>query len=176
MPIARKPAKISNYKFMCMMLYIIENCCKWTILPKKYGNWHTIYMRFRRWSKNGTIAKILETMKKQKPSNKEDYIFYIDSTSIKVNPYENKNKSNQKQKIGCSKGGLTTKLHLCCTSSCPVVFRLSPGNSHDAPEGRKLIESIYSKNNNYLFMDRAYGDNKTLALDKDHGFLILVSI
>ena len=26
MPIARKPAKISNYKFMCVMLYIIENC------------------------------------------------------------------------------------------------------------------------------------------------------
>ena len=26
------------------------------------------------------------------------------------------------------------KLRLCCTASCPVVFHLSPGNSHDAPE------------------------------------------
>ena len=25
MPIARKPAKISNYEFMCAMLYIVEN-------------------------------------------------------------------------------------------------------------------------------------------------------
>ena len=59
MPIARKPVKISNYEFMCAMLYIVENGCKWRALPKKYGNWHTIYMIFSRWSKNGTIAKAI---------------------------------------------------------------------------------------------------------------------
>ena len=91
-----------------------------------------------------------------------------------MSPDANKNKKNQKQSIGRSKGGLTTKLQLCCTSSCPVVFRLSPGNSHDAPEGRKLIESIYSKNNNYLLMDRAYEDDKTLTLAKEHGFNAVV--
>ncbi len=104
MPIARKPAKISNYQFMCAMLYIVENGCKWRALPKKYGNWHTIYMRFSRWSKNGTItkiiAKILEAMKKQKLLN----ILFIDSTSIKVSPDANKNKKNQKQSIGRSRG------------------------------------------------------------------------
>ena len=172
MPIARKPAKISKYKFMCAMLFIIENGCKWMAPPKKYGNWHTIYIRFSRWSKNGTITKILEAMQKQKLINEEDYIFFIDSTSIKMSPDANKNKNNQKQNIGRPKGRLTTKLHLCCISSCPVVFRLSPGNSHDAPEGRKLIESIYSKNNNYLLMDRAYEDDKTLA--KNHGFKTVV--
>ena len=131
----------------------------------------TIYMKF-----NGTITKILEAMKKQKLLNKEDYVFFIDSASIKVSPDANKNKNNQEQSIGRSKGGLTTKLHLCCTSSCPVVFRLSPGNSHDAPEGRKLIESIYSKNNNYLLMNRAYEDDKALALAlaKNHGFKTVV--
>ena len=118
--------------------------------------------------------KPLEAMKKQKLLNEEDYIFFIDSASIKVSPNANKNKKNQKQSIGRSKGGLTTKLHLCCTSSCPVVFRLSPGNSHDDSEERKLIESIYSKNNNYLLMDRAYEDDKTLALAKNHGFKTVV--
>ena len=75
MPIARKPTKISNYQFMCAVLYIVENDCKWRALPKKYGNWHTIYMKFSRWS-NGTISKILEAMKKQKLINEEDYILY----------------------------------------------------------------------------------------------------
>ena len=28
MPIARKPAKVSNCKFMCTMPYVIENGCK----------------------------------------------------------------------------------------------------------------------------------------------------
>ena len=180
MSIARKPAKISNYKFMCAMLYIIENGCKWRALPKKYVNWHTIYMRFSRWSKNGTIAKSycffylksLKAIKKQKLLNEDDYIFFMDSTGIKVSPDANKNKNNQEQSIGRSKGGLTTKLHLCYTSSCPVVFRLSPSNFREAPEGRKLIESIYSKNNNYLLMGRAYEDDKTLA--KNHSLKTVV--
>ena len=49
-------------------------------------------------------------MRKQKLLNEEDYIFFIDSTSIKVSLGANKNKNNQKQSIGRSKGGLTTKL------------------------------------------------------------------
>ena len=57
MPIARKQAKIQNYKFMCAMLYIIENSFKWRALPKKDGKWHTVYAKFNRWSKNGSYEK-----------------------------------------------------------------------------------------------------------------------
>ena len=53
-------------------------------------------------------------------------------------------------------------------------FHFSFGNFHNAPEGRKLIESIYSKNNNYLLRNRAYKDDKTLYLAKDHGFKTVV--
>ena len=69
------------------------------------------------------------------------------------------------------KRGRITKLHLRCTASCPVVFRLSPGNPHGAPEGKKLIESIYP---NCLLMDRAHEDYKTLALAKVHRFKTVV--
>ena len=79
-------------------------------------------------------------MKKQKLFSKEDYIFFIDSTSIKVSPDANKNKNNHEQSIGHSKEDLTTKLYLFFTSSCPVAFRLSLVNSHDVPEGRKKID------------------------------------
>ena len=41
---------------------------------------------------------------------------------------------------------------------------MSPSKSHDAHDGRKLIESIYHKNNTYLLMDRAYEDDKSIAL------------
>ena len=118
---------------------------------------------------------ILEAMKKHKLLNEEDYIFFIDSMSIKMSPDVNKNKNNQEQSIGRSKCGLTTKLHPFFASSYPVIFRLPPGNSHNAPEGRKLIEFIYSKNNNYFLMDRAYEDDKILVLAKDCGFKTVVS-
>ena len=45
-----------------------------------------------------------------------------------------------------------------------MIFRLSAGNKHDAPEGRKLIESFYSEDKHYLLMDRAYEDNETREL------------
>ena len=63
---------------------------------------------------------------------------------------------------------------LCCTSSCPVILHLSPGNPYDASEEGKLIEFTCSKNNNYLLMDRAYEDDKTLALAKSYGFRTVV--
>jgi len=41
-----------------------------------------------------------------------------------------------KQSIGCSKDGLTTKIHLLATSARSVLaFRLFAGNAHDASKG-----------------------------------------
>ena len=38
------------------------------------------------------------------------------------------------------------------------------------PLKKKMIGLIYPKNNNYLLVDRAYEDDKTIALAKSHGF------
>lgn len=55
-----------------------------------------------------------------------------------------------------------------------MIFRLSAGNKHDAPEGRKLIESFYSEDKHYLLMDRAYEDNETRELAIKQGVLYLL--
>ena len=55
-----------------------------------------------------------------------------------------------------------------------MIFRLSAGNKHDAPEGRKLIESFYSEDKHYLLMDRAYEDNETRELAVKQGFVPVV--
>ena len=47
MPIPRRKPEVSNYDFLCALLYIIENGCKWRALPNEYGNWQTIYVRFK---------------------------------------------------------------------------------------------------------------------------------
>ena len=63
------------------------------------------------------------------------------------------------------KRGLNTKIHLIsCSSKFALTFRLSPGNNHDAPEGRKLIETITSDGKHYLIMDRAYEGYETRSL------------
>ena len=106
MPVARKKPTVSNYQFLCALLYIIENGCKWRALPKKYGKWHTIYMRFIRWSENGTIQRIFEEMQNQGIIDTQTNVLCLDSTSIKVHPdAAGARKSNGKQSIGRSKGG-----------------------------------------------------------------------
>ena len=57
--VAMKPVKVLNYKFMYAIFYIMENGCKWMALQKKYGKWYTVYMKFNRCSKNGTIARVI---------------------------------------------------------------------------------------------------------------------
>jgi transposase len=42
--------KIGTRRLLDALLYIAENGCKWRRLPKEFGNWHTIYMRLRRWA------------------------------------------------------------------------------------------------------------------------------
>ena len=121
MPIPRKPPEISNYQFLCAILYMIENGCKWRALPKKYGKWHSIYMKFNRWSKNGTIQRIFEEMQKLNIIDVRTDTLCIDSTSIKVHPdAAGALKSSGEQSIGRSKGGWRR--------SCICVVRLK--NTH----------------------------------------------
>ena len=51
-----------------------------------------------------------------------------------------------------------------------MAFTLSPGNVHDAPEGRKLRPSHCPA----LVMDRAYEDNETRQRVRDRGFIPVV--
>ena len=46
-----------------------------------------------------------------------------------------------------------------------ITFALSPGQAHDAPEGRKLLRQ---------FMDRAYEGDETRQLALDLGFIPVV--
>ena len=41
------------------MFYVMKNGCKLRALPKKYGKWHTIYMKFNRWSNSDIIIKAI---------------------------------------------------------------------------------------------------------------------
>ena len=106
MPQARKEPKISNYKFIEAIMYILENGCKWRALPEKYEKWHTIYMRFSRWCEKGIIQKIFLKLQEQGIINIKTKFWCIDSTSVKVHPdATGSRKAKGKQSIGRSKWG-----------------------------------------------------------------------
>lgn len=56
-----------------------------------------------------------------------------------------------------------------------VTFCLSPGQAHDAPEGRRLLQSLGPASRPiHLLMDRAYEGNETRQLALDLGFIPVV--
>ena len=110
LPKPRKKAKISNEQFINALIYMLENGCKWRALPEKYGKWHTVYMRFNRWSKKGIIEQIFLKLQEENIIKIDTDIFCIDSTSVKVHPDgTGALKTNGKQSIGRSKGGSQQK-------------------------------------------------------------------
>jgi transposase len=56
-----------------------------------------------------------------------------------------------------------------------ITFALSPGNAHDAPEGRKLLRDLGQPSwPVHLLMDRAYEGDETRQLALDLGFVPVV--
>jgi transposase len=56
-----------------------------------------------------------------------------------------------------------------------VAFHLSPGNNHDAPEGRKLIHHIgHSLGKCSFLMDRAYEGDETRQPVETYGYTPVV--
>ena len=86
LPVQRGNVTISNHQVLNAILYVAEQGCKWRALPDRFGNWHTIYTRMSRWSKNGVLQRVFDQLQKEQIVQIQLDAFSLDSTSIKVHP------------------------------------------------------------------------------------------
>ncbi len=144
LPTQRGNVSLSNLQVVNAILYVAEHGCKWRGLPKRFGNWHTIYTRMNRWTKAGVLDKMFEELQREQVVRIKVEAVSLDSTSIKVHPDgTGALKKNGPQAIGKSRGGWNTKIHMVAADArTAVTFCLSPGQAHDAPEGRRLLGSL----------------------------------
>jgi transposase len=77
---------LTNLAVLNAILYVAEQGCKWRGLPKRFGNWHTIYTRMNRWSKNGVLDRIFEQLQRQQIVRITITAVKLDSTIVKVHP------------------------------------------------------------------------------------------
>lgn len=85
-PRQRGNVSMSNLQLLNAILYVAEHGCKWRGLPKEFGNWHTIYVRMNRWSKNGVLDRVFIELQKAQIIKVSMKVLSLDSTSIKVHP------------------------------------------------------------------------------------------
>ena len=86
LPVQRGNVSLTNLQILNAILYVAEQGCKWRGLPKRFGPWHTIYMRMNRWSKNGVLDRVFEKLQQEQIVRIKIEAFSLDSTSVKVHP------------------------------------------------------------------------------------------
>ena len=86
LPRQRGNVSLSNLQVLNALLYVAEQGCKWRGLPKRFGNWHTIYTRMNRWSKNGVLDRVFEQLQREQIVRLKIEAVKLDSTIVKVHP------------------------------------------------------------------------------------------
>jgi len=86
LPVQRGNVSLSNLQVLNAILYVAEHGCKWRGLPKRFGNWHTIYTRMNRWSKSGVLDRVFEQLQRAQVVRIKIEAVSLDSTIVKVHP------------------------------------------------------------------------------------------
>ncbi len=86
LPVQRGNVSLSNLQVINAILYVAEHGCKWRGLPKRFGNWHTVYTRMNRWAKAGVLDRLFEEMQRHQLVRIKIEAVSLDSTIVKVHP------------------------------------------------------------------------------------------
>ena len=86
LPRQRGNVSLENLAVINAILYVAENGCKWRGLPKRFGNWHTIYTRMNRWAKAGVLDRVFDKLQAEQLIHIKLESVSLDSTIIKVHP------------------------------------------------------------------------------------------
>ena len=94
---AGRPPSIDNQHVFSAILYLLRTGVSWRDLPRDFGNWHSIYLRFQKWSERHVVWKILLELQKYQLIKLD--VVMIDSTTFKVHRHGGGLKGGSKQKV-----------------------------------------------------------------------------
>ena len=86
LPRQRGNVSLSNLRVLNAILYVAEQGCKWRGLPKRFGNWHTIYTRMNRWSKSGVLDRVFAQLQHDQIVRIKIEAVGLDCTAVNVHP------------------------------------------------------------------------------------------
>ena len=177
LPRQRGNVSLSNLTVLNAILYVAEQGCKWRGLPATLRELahhlhpHEPLVQERRAGRS--VRKAAERATGAHPSGGGfDGLNHREGASGRHGGV----KKNGPQAIGKSRGGWSTKVHLVAANArTAITFALSPGQVHDAPQGRDLLAGLGPLPEPLpLLMDSAYEDDQTRQLALDFGWIPVV--
>ncbi|MGB9364795.1 MAG: IS5 family transposase [Xanthobacteraceae bacterium] len=159
-----------NRRFVEAVLWIARTGSPWRDLPAFFGNWNTVFKRYRDWVKADVFLRLFEAC-----SDEPDMEYaMVDATIVKVHRHGQGAKGGpQSQAIGRSKGGMTTKI-LALTDALGnlVRFVLLPGHRFDTVGVAPLIDGLTFGG---FIADKAFDSNSIIAELNERGAKIVIS-
>lgn len=137
------------------ILWRIKLGTPWRDIPERYGPWRTCHDRLARWERDDTWLRIVQAL--QGVTDTQGHINWegasIDSTHLrahrsavgarKQSPQHDPRVVILEEWLGHSRGGRTTKLHLCADGNArPLSIVLSAGQRADGPFLIPVLEAI----------------------------------
>ena len=105
-------------------------------LPEMFGAYTTRHNRFVRWRRAGVWGRIIDAL----AAAHDAAVQMIDTSIVRVHQHGACITRNQRQSMGRSRGGLTSKIHAVVDGNgLPVRLALSPGEAHDVRLAGKLL-------------------------------------
>ena len=160
LPVHKHKNLLNDRLVLSGIIYVIRYGLSWRQLPEFYGNWSSVYSKFRRWSKRGVIKNVFSALAGKLPKR---CTAMIDSTYIKAQRTASCMRSDGlPRELGRSRGGITTKIHLLCNDQQkPIDFVLTAGQVSDIKIAPLLVAGNKMKK---LLADKAYDSDSFRAL------------
>ena len=156
--------------FIEAIFYMSRAGCSWRLLPESYGSWRSLHKRFKQWSERNIWKKLFE---QSKIDPDFEYVM-IDSTIVRAHACAagyGKN-SQEKEALGRSKGGFTTKIHAVVDAlGNPLEFSLTSGQRHDITQADFLTKDLKG---DFLLADKGYDSNAFIKNITQKGFISVI--
>src|ERR1700694_3479679 len=162
-----------NRRFVEAVLWIVRTGSPWRDLPPLFGNWNTVFKRYRDWVKADVFTRLFEMLwgllGRARHGIRHGRRHYRQGPP----PRTRRPRGSQSQAIGRSKGGMTTKI-LALTDALGnlVRFVLLPGHRFDTVGVAPLIDGLTFDG---FIADKAFDSNSIIADLNERGAKIVIS-
>ena len=151
------------------ILWMLASGARWRDLPTRYGNWNSIYHKFRQWCESGLFESLLHLVNADVTHSS---LLEIDSTFCKV--HQSACSTLKDQAIGVSRGGKNTKVHVLINERMQLLnVILTGGNIHDSEPAIELFAGVNLKGKKIL-ADKAYSCQSIRDYLEERGAVVCI--